>query len=74
MKLSKVKFLDASNGQVLTKEEQKVIWGGSTNMSYCCYWESPFDHGCTGTPSTAEFMGTKHWECNTPYARKHCNC
>ena len=31
MKLSKVKFLDASNAQELSKEEQKLIWGGGAN-------------------------------------------
>ncbi len=74
MKLSKVKFLDASNNHILSKDEQKVIFGGNTKMSYCCYWESSFDNGCTGTPLHAEFMGTKHWECNTPYARRICGC
>ena len=76
MKLSKVKFLDASNAQELSKEEQKLIWGGNSQrrMSYCCWWESPSDNGCTGDPGTAEFMGTTHWECNTAYASKNCPC
>ena len=64
MKLSKVKFLDASNAQELSKEEQKLIWGGN-NGRYCCWWESQYDYGCITNPYTAYFMGTYHWECRS---------
>ena len=71
MKLSKVKFLDASNAQELSKEEQKLIWGGYSGPS-CCRWESPYDARCTTDPNTAYFMGTSHWECNTQKVWEIC--
>ena len=73
MKLSKVKFLDASNAQELSKEEQKLIWGGGSKR-YCCWWKSPYDYGCQKDPYAAYFMGTYHWECNTPYTMRKCGC
>lgn len=37
MKLARVKFLDASESQKLTKDEQKMILGGYSGNE-CCWW------------------------------------
>lgn len=73
MKLSKVKFLDASNVQELSKEEQKLIWGGYAGSS-CCFYVNNGVYECTTNPDTAyEKAGrTGTWACNTTEAKATC--
>ncbi len=81
MKLSKVKFLDASNAKELSKDEQKLILGGYSGSS-CCFYVEKDDSGnthyqCASSPSEAEGnaggnYGT--WACGTDEAKTLCNC
>lgn len=73
MKLARVKFLDASESQILTKDEQKMILGGYSG-SECCWWKSGTDRGCSNAAGAYHMGGHYHWECNTSYAKKKCNC
>jgi natural product precursor len=53
---------------LLNDQEMKLLVGGSI-----CYWESPYDSGCTASPVVAAFMGTTHWCCNNDEAINVCD-
>lgn len=76
MKLSKIKFLDASNGQELTKEEQKMILGGYA--SNCCFYvDKGGSYHCTSSAGSAEDNATGKygtWACGTEEAKNRCGC
>ncbi|UVQ46642.1 hypothetical protein NXY11_26605 [Parabacteroides faecis] len=57
MKLEKVNFLDASESQELTKEEQKLIFGGYSGDE-CCWWKSGTDSGCSNAAGAYHMGGT----------------
>ena len=73
MKLSKVKFLDASKGYELTKEEQKLILGGY-NGSSCCFYVVGSNYFCTSSSHYASEHSEGTWACNTQEVKKHCSC
>ena len=76
MKLSKVKFLDASVGYELSKEEQKKILGGYSGSSCCFYKDENGKYQCTTNPDEA-YNGagsTRTWACNNQEAYDLCSC
>lgn len=72
MKLSRVKLI-SSDVHELNDHEQSSILGGFSGSS-CCYWESPYDHGCKTSEAEAYFMGTTYWACNTQDVKERCHC
>ncbi len=77
MKLSKVKFLDASSAKELSKDEQKLILGGYSDSSCCFYVDNYNNYQCASSPSEAEgSAGGKYgtWAYNTDEAKRRCHC
>ena len=81
MKLDKVKFLDFTEAQELSKGEQKLIWGGYSGSDCCFYVGSKGVYGCTSSAHTAEDKAGQAsdsrygtWACNTKEAKDFCGC
>ena len=75
MKLEKVKFVDFTEAQELSKGEQKLIWGGYSGSDCCFYSLGDYSYACTTSPSNAEDRALgkyKTWACNTYEAHKMC--
>ena len=78
MKLEKVKFVDFTEAQELSKGEQKLIWGGYSGSDCCFYVGSKGVYGCTPSATIAEdkagSSGSTYstWACNTDEAKKYC--
>lgn len=73
MKVSKVKFLEASEDKVLTKEEQKLILGGYDYNS-CCFYVVGGNYYCSPESTYAYEHSEGTWACNTEEAKSLCNC
>lgn len=74
MKLSKVNFLNASANQELTKDEQKLIFGGYSG-SYLCYYEGEgSQYGCTNnrTEAYSSVVLGGFWCCDCDAAKQKC--
>lgn len=77
MKLSKVKFQDIPKNQELTKEEQKLIFGGYSG-SYFCFYEKSIGNasnpGCTNnrTEAYSSVVQGGYWCCDCSAAQSFC--
>lgn len=74
MKLSKVKFLEDSQNQELSKEEQKLLLGGYCGGSICFWISQTGSYMCTSSPDEAYRKAeSRTWACNTQEAYDHCS-
>lgn len=77
MKLSKVKFLDASDVKELSKDEQKLILGGYSGSTCCFYVDDDNSYQCASSPGEAEGSAGGNygtWACGTEEAKSRCGC
>ena len=75
MKLDKVKFLDFTEAQELSKGEQKMILGGYNGSNCCIFVDDNGRYHCTNSSNYAYEHGAGKygtWACNTYEAHRKC--